>query len=273
MEEYKNKFPDAAIARYEEKEKEQVSQATQEAMKRPEVRNKLQNRLSRYQIEYWTQKGFSEEEARNKVSELQSKTHENRDLDSYVSHWDVDYWTDRGYSEEEARDKISEIQAKNSAKSSKFEGRAHTEESKKKISRSMRKHVMDVGKKKWAKHAFTDGFGSNLENEVVSWVESNLDPEVEQNVEVCGHIVDIISGDGSLVIEVFGDFWHCHESVFCDEDVHPVIDKTAEEIRGEDKRRISDLESGCDNVLVVWEHEWRNDKSDVISNIQEIYED
>jgi len=273
LREYKNKFPQAVIARYEEEEKERVSQATAEAMKRPEVQDKLQNKLSRYQVEYWTERGLSEEEAREKISELQRKTHENRDPDSYVSHWSVDYWTDRGYSEEEARKKISELQAENSAKSSKFEGCTRSEESKRKISQSMREHVLDVGKEEWAKHAFGDGFGSELENEVASWVKSNVDPDAVQNENVGSYVVDILSGDRSKVIEVFGDFWHCHENMFCDEDVHPIIEDTAAEIRERDSKRLSDLNDLCDGVLVVWEHEWRKCKQKITSYIQAFYED
>lgn len=72
------------------------------------------------------------------------------------------------------------------------------------------------------------------------------------------------------VIEFNGDFWHCHVSLFDDE--NKILNntffknKTVKDVRERDKKRINFLKSklGEDSVLVVWEHEYRLDKEKTI---------
>ena len=57
--------------------------------------------------DYWTSKGYTEEEAKNTVSEIQRKNAKKRTKNSYQNFskkvkYSIDYWTDKGYSREEA---------------------------------------------------------------------------------------------------------------------------------------------------------------------------
>lgn len=90
-------------------------------------------------VEHWTNKGFTEEEAKNKISEIQQKNskkakhtkilnkeyikklynfsdEEVNDFCKKRSTWSKEFWISRGFTEEEAINKVSEIQSKNANK-------------------------------------------------------------------------------------------------------------------------------------------------------------
>jgi hypothetical protein len=77
------------------------------------------------------------------------------------------------------------------------------------------------------------------------------------------------------VIEFFGDYWHCNENIFKDEnEFHPTINNkqiTVKQIREKDNQRIKFLKHtlGDDNVLVVWESEYKCDKENTIKKCLE----
>ena len=68
-------------------------------------------------VEYWLEKGYTEEEAKKKVSEFQTKMNErrvlkysNKELAKKINPRCVEYWLEKGYTEEEAKKTISELQ-------------------------------------------------------------------------------------------------------------------------------------------------------------------
>ena len=60
---------------------------------------------SPYRKEYWINKGYSKEEAVNKVLELQKEQNKKSNLNHYAGRSPVDkeYWINKGYSKEEAK--------------------------------------------------------------------------------------------------------------------------------------------------------------------------
>lgn len=266
LEKYKNRFPDAPIGIMTEEERERVSKGLKEAMNRPEVREKLRGKLTPTQPEFWIEKkGFSEEKAKEKVIQHQKETHKNRSSESYKSIWQVDFWKERGLSEKEAQKKVSEIQSRNSEKASKFEGKSHTEESKRKIASSM-SSVARKNKSEWLDHFKSDGFGSKLERKIGDWIEENI-TSIERNYELeTGDIVDIIAEN--KVIEVYGDFWHCHSDMFEENEEHPVYEKKVSKVREEDLQRKNQIEQAGYDVIVVWETEWNEQTKQAKSKIK-----
>lgn len=61
-------------------------------------------------ISFWINKGFSEEEAVSKVSDIQSNAAKNVDFEKRLLPSNLEYWLNRGFSEKESRLKVSESQ-------------------------------------------------------------------------------------------------------------------------------------------------------------------
>jgi len=266
-EEYKSKFPNAPLGKMTKEERNKQSKRAKEAMNRPEVREKLEGKLTPSQPEFWMEKkGLSESEAEKRAIQNQREAHKNRSSESYKSIWQVDFWMNRGLSEEEAKQKVSEIQSRNSKKASKFEGKSHTEESKRKIASSM-SSVIDGKKSEWVNHFKSDGFGSKLERKIADWIKSEVRNDIEQNVEVeTGNVVDIIAKE--KIVEVYGDFWHCHPEMFDDEERHPVLEQTAKSIREKDEKRKTRIQQEGYDVIEVWENDWNENDQQVKNQIK-----
>lgn len=266
-EEYKSKFPDAPLGKMTEEEKQRQSEKAKKAMNRPDVREKLKGKLMPSQPEFWVEKkGLSESEAKRRARQNQSEAHKNRNSESYESIWQTEFWMDKGLSEEKAKQKVSEIQSRNSKNASRFEGKSHTEESKRKIASSM-SSVIDGKKSEWIDHFNSKGFGSKLEREVADWIQQNITSDIEQNVEVeTGDVVDILAGN--KIVEVYGDFWHCHPDMFDENDDHPVLEQTAETIRKQDEERKRRIEQNGYEVMKVWETEWNDNEQETKKQIK-----
>ena len=82
---------------------------------------------------------------------------------------------------------------------------------------------------------------------------------------------DIVATDLGFVIEYFGDYWHCHPSLFPDPNaVHKSIPgKTAEQIRERDALKAGILEARGYRTFVVWEHDWHTDRSATLARLSE----
>lgn len=78
---------------------------------------------------------------------------------------------------------------------------------------------------------------------------------------------DILIKDNKLIIECFGDYWHCSEK-YNENFFHEVIKKSAKEIREQDNKRIEFFKSKGFNVLIIWENEWKNNKEIIKNKIQ-----
>lgn len=117
-------------------------------------------------------------------------------------------------------------------------------------------------------------FQSEVENFVKSNVIGNIfgaennycvfvNGELEQSVV----IPDILIEDAKLIIECYGDYWHCSDK-YPDSYFHEVIKKSAKEIRATDEKRINFLRSKGFRVLIIWESDWRTDKNRQIERIK-----
>ncbi len=80
-------------------------------------------------------------------------------------------------------------------------------------------------------------------------------------------IPDILLTDCKLIIECFGDYWHCSDK-YDDNFYHEVIKKTAKEIRDCDERRINFFKENGYDTIVIWESGWKNDKFKQMEKIQ-----
>ena len=85
---------------------------------------------------YWTRRGYTELEAKEKVSEVQTISANKIDNSKIPKPNQIKYWTERGYTASEAKEKVSEAQRKRSRRCSEYwENHGYTElEAKEKVS-------------------------------------------------------------------------------------------------------------------------------------------
>lgn len=111
---------------------------------------------------------------------------------------------------------------------------------------------------------------SKGEKEVFRYVKS-IDREAVSNRSVlCGeewYKPDIITKD--KVIEFYGDYWHCSPTMFKELDFNESIKMTAYEKREFDNMRETSLRQEGYDVMVIWEHEWKNNKELMKTKIDE----
>ena len=72
---------------------------------------------------------------------------------------------------------------------------------------------------------------------------------------------------GKKIIEFYGDFYHANPLKYNDDDV--ILQKTAKDVRENDKERIEILESAGYAVKVVWENDYVKDKKRIIKECLE----
>ena len=219
-----------------------------------------QKQNSNWCIEYWLKKGYSEKEANKQIEIIQKEK-------SILS---ILHWLKKGYSEKEAKNIICELQSKNSKKSSKFLNHNHSDISKLKISSTLSKTILDIGATKWAKHFIVSR--SKGEAELYNYICENFNIKAKANVDIKiykerAYSVDILYKN--KIIEFFGDFWHCNPKYFLNgEEKHKMTKQKIKDIWEHDKKRIKKLENNNYKIMIVWEDDWYNNKSEIIKKIK-----
>jgi len=66
------------------------------------------------------------------------------------------------------------------------------------------------------------------------------------------------------IIEYNGDFWHANPTIYNESFINKRLKKTAQEIWDKDQNKIQFAKDQGYNVLVVWEHDFKNNKQKVI---------
>lgn len=274
--EYKKRFGDGPLAILSDDMKKRISNSVKK-LNTPEYRKKLshaqKNGGSQFTEKYWTNRGFSEDQAKEKITVVQKKNaKKSAEKTNYlVSSWmNIGYWTSRGYTVEEAKKEISNRQSILSKRSSKFRGHTRTLVSKKKISNSVRAMINSVGKDVWVKHFGEFNGRSKTEIDLYEFVKNNICHSVKANCIVDRYIVDIING--RKVIEFYGDFWHANPLYYLAEDIVKIPATNgvfAKDIWSKDRIRIDTLKNLGYDVLIIWETDWRQRKEECIEKIKE----
>jgi len=268
--EYKSKYGVDVVQIMPESQKQYLSELWKNRMKESIWQDKYnKNKTSIWSEKYWINLGYSNQGAKNKISDIQRKNSKKRDYDKSPSTLTKEFWINRGYSNDESKKLISDIQSKLSNVSPKFSGKAHSKKSKLKTSNSMRKYITNFGKDKWVGHFgdFNDiKYRSEDEIDIFNFISNELKFQAQSNVFISGYNVDIIVGN--KIIEYFGIFWHAHTDLFEDNDMHPIINKTALEIRKYDLDKINTLRNLGYDVLVVWENEYNINKKLIKESIR-----
>jgi G:T-mismatch repair DNA endonuclease (very short patch repair protein) len=89
---------------------------------------------------------------------------------------------------------------------------------------------------------------------VVGSVLDSLHVQHQNNVQIGAYNVDLLLGN-KIIVECFGDFWHCNPKVYGPEYQNKSLHCAASDKWEKDKKRIEHLESLGYRVLVLWEYD------------------
>ncbi len=80
---------------------------------------------------------------------------------------------------------------------------------------------------------------------------------------------DIINLEKKIIIEFFGDYWHCNPKKYNKHDeIH--IGLSAEKVWDNDKQRILSLEKMGYTVYIIWEEDFKNNKTKVLNSMRKV---
>lgn len=217
--------------------------------------------------------GMSDEEKEKQIREYLQCDRDDRNTNQ------VKYWINKGYSEDEAKQKVSERQStftleKCIAKYGEEEGtRRYVERQKNWSAKIEEKYRQGLFSK-------TPNFISNFEMDMVDSIINKLLLDLDVDDIYCyknGQF--ILKNDNeecknnrflydfkfeNKIIEFNGDYWHMNPDVYDSDFVHPYKNITAEEIWKIDKIKCQcALDNGYE-VLTIWEREYIENKENVI---------
>ena len=265
VKEYRILYPDAVVARVHpdsiEKSKTSLKQKYESDV---EFSNKMKElRSSTIQIKHWTRKGLSENEARQKVSEVQSKyskqiTSEALTLKNEKQSGDSNPMSLASISTRYnvSREKAKQLTPRFGMTGSLHPmfGKNHSEETITKIAAN-------------AKVTFSNT--SVGEKELGNFVIENFsDVKIERNIGICRYNCDIVIEELKYVIEYFGDNWHMNPKFYKENDIHFRTKETGKSRQTKDETKIKQLNLLGYDVKIVWASEWQKERETVIEEIK-----
>lgn len=223
--------------------------------------------------------GMSDEEKEKQIRKYLQSDRDDKNTNQ------VKYWIKKGYSEEEAKQKVSERQRTFTletciAKYGEFEGMKKYMERQKRWSAKVEEQYRR-GLFSKIPHSQNSNIYSNFEKEVVNKIIESLNLlgvdindiccyktsqfRLENTNENCKN--KLFSYDlkiGNKIIEFNGDFWHMNPDVYDSDYVHPYSNLSAEE-----KWEIDEIKLQCAfqngyDVLTIWEKEYTKNKEIII---------
>lgn len=285
---YKNDFPGAPLAC--SKDNKNVAKAYIRFTQSNEGRNFLSERVkgqknpnskerasekvrksrSPFSVEFYLKRGFTEEEAKSKISVFASDMAKER-----LTETQLEYWVQRTdgnielakellrsrqrtftlqkcilrYGEEEGTRRWKERQIKWSEKW--------------KIKYKNGDFKVGTGNSKISKELF-----NQIKNSDSIYGNKEWWLRLDKNI----YFYDFCDKKRKKIIEFNGDFWHCNPEFFSPDFFHPVKKQTAHQIWGYDKKKeLIAKESGYD-YLLVWEKEYRQNPHQVVKKCKQFLE-
>lgn len=80
---------------------------------------------------------------------------------------------------------------------------------------------------------------------------------------------DLLNIVNNRVIEFNGDYWHCNPSIYSNDYYNKVKKKNAQEIWDYDKRKIEIIKKHGFEVLVIWEYDYVNNHDEILKKAKE----
>lgn len=109
---------------------------------------------------------------------------------------------------------------------------------------------------------------TKIEN-VMAQILNSLGVEYQRNVQLGRYNVDFLVG--SVVIECFGDYWHCNPRLYPANFYNKSLRMTAQQKWEKDVKRAQALESQGYTFLSFWEHEIENETELVLLDLEGVF--
>ena len=219
--------------------------------------------------EYWIKRGYTEEEAKEKVKNIQSINSKKSKHDKSTIILCKEYWIKRGYTEEEAIKIISERQ------------RTFSKE------KCINKYGYDKGIEifnnrqiKWQKSLHNNGnlttgyskvsqelfnrLYNNFINNDIRYATLNKEYSILDDNKLC--VYDYVDITNKKIIEFNGDLYHANPKIYNSNDKpNPFNNVSSEDIWKRDKLKYDIAIKNGFELMYVWENEYRKDKEKVFN--------
>jgi G:T-mismatch repair DNA endonuclease (very short patch repair protein) len=179
--------------------------------------------------EYWTKKGFTQEEAKKIISEKQSTFSLEKCVEKHGDEEGMKIWKTR----------------QDNWKSKVFNDKTHISRGYSKIGEEFVNSIIEILNKM--------GYDSS---NILHGKNEKFIKTKEGNV----YKYDLTFSDSKKIIEFNGDFWHANPILFEGEYLNKPKKMTANEIWEYDSRKIKAAEDRGYKVFVIWEREYRKNK-------------
>jgi hypothetical protein len=217
-------------------------------------------------VEFWVNKGYSENDAKEIISKRQVESAKQVDFEKRLLPSNTGYWINKGYSKEEAKLKVSEHQTTFSKeicikKYGEEEGLKRFTERQNKWSKSLTENGnLKMGYSKISQELFYSILDECSINgrENICFATHNGEFKLDKH---SGGIwlYDFVDLNNNKIIEYNGDDYHGNPKKYLAEDnPHPFRKNiTAQEMWDKDKRKLNRANEEGFEVLVIWDSEYR----------------
>lgn len=239
--------------------------------------NLYMKQKSYFSKEYWIKRGYSEEDAINKVADIQSKNSKKRNPDSYKQHSIrcVEYWINKGYSEEDAIEIIKNNQATFSLnkcieKYGEILGKQIFTERQINWQTTLHNNGnLHVGYSKVSQILF-DTLIEYYKKSDISYIyygTHNKEYSIYDYNNKKLFVYDFTDTLNKKIIEFNGNIFHANPKLFNENDTPHPFNKTklAKDIWARDNQKIELAKSNGFDVLTIWEDDFHNNYENVLN--------
>lgn len=103
-------------------------------------------------------------------------------------------------------------------------------------------------------------------------VEAGLYEGFESEVVITGFVADECSKTRKVILEFFGDYYHCNPRKYSPDFYNTTLHMTAAQKWQYDRRRLAAFRKSGYTPMVVWENEWNSDPIGVLIKVQAFLE-
>lgn len=226
--------------------------------------------LSPSNIEFWTGKGYSEEDAKLLISKNQSNAAKFVDCEKRLLPSNVEYWINKGYSESESKKLVKKSQTT-------FSKEICIE----KYGLEKGIEIFNERTKRWQNSLYKNGnikggyskVSQDLFFELTNRIDGNF-KFAKSSSELCirendkNYYYDFVDLDRKKIIEYNGDQYHANPNIYNENDSpHPYYKHTAllaKDIWEKDQYKILLAKKNGYEILTIWDSEYKKNKELVI---------
>lgn len=137
----------------------------------------------------------------------------------------------------------------------------------KQISLDFHNNMTDVEREEHYRKVFKNNGRSKACESCLNIIETH-NIQIEREHYIRGFFVDGLIVGTNIIIEFYGDMFHCNPQKFHDPEQYcSWISRTVQEQWDRDRKRISALLKYGYKVVIIWEQDWTNDKQKYITRL------